>query len=117
MYKIKVSGIYLIEHISGYYYVGKSNSVFERFESHITNLKMNKHHSPAFQELFNNTNIIDWNFKLIYYVSKTDLKKQTGLKGKEFDKYLNTFLLKKEKELMSTYSINYALNKMNKNFG
>lgn len=117
MFKIKCSGIYYIQHDSGYCYIGKSRDIFSnRWSSHYTLLKQGKHHSPMFQELFNNSNITEWTFRVIFYVSKTDLKKETKLKGKEFDKYLDRFLNQKEKEIMNNYSINLSLNKNNKSF-
>jgi len=115
MYKIKCSGIYKIQHISGYYYIGMSVDIFSRFSSHYTKLKTNKHTSTKFNKLWNETNPNEWTFTILEYVSVTDFKKN-GLKGKDFVNNFRKLLLNKEKEWMKKHSINWCLNKNNKNF-
>lgn len=115
MFKIKCGGIYIIS-CNGYYYIGMSVDIFSRFGSHYTQLKMNKHSSKKFQTLFNNTKIEEWTFGILEYISLTEFKGRTGLKGKALENGYRKFLLIKEKEWMSKYSINYSLNENNKNF-
>lgn len=116
-YKIKLSGIYIIENsITNKYYIGKSLSVFERWQSHYTLLKQNKHHSPELQEEVNRYGIQVFTFRILEYVSKTDFKTLYKVKGKVLDKLFNTFLLQKERDWMRKYSINQCLNKDKKYF-
>lgn len=114
MFKIKVSGVYKIEHKSGYYYIGQSVDIGNRWNSHITDLYLKRHSSTLFQELWNKTDICDWSFNVIKVVSKTELKKL--FKGKEFEKQLRKQLLLEEKEIMSQYFKKNALNKQNRYF-
>jgi predicted GIY-YIG superfamily endonuclease len=116
MIKIKLCGIYKIEHQSGYYYIGLSKSIFDRWQNHYTDIKLNKHSSTELKDLFKSTRIEDWTFSILEYISVSDLKKETGLKGKEFENHLRRYLLIKEKFWMNQYSINFSLNKNNKNF-
>ena len=116
MIKIKLAAIYKIEHISGYYYLGMTKDFFNRMQSHYTDIKMNRHSSTDFQNLFNSTRIEDWTFSILEYISTTNLKAQTKLKGKLFDTYLRGYLLQREKFHMSQHSINFALNKNKKHF-
>jgi len=114
--KIKLAGIYKITHSSGYYYIGKSVDIFSRWQSHYTSLKLKKHSSPSFLKLWNNSKIEDWTFEIIFYISKNDFKNNTSLKGKPLDKAFDKYLLAMEKTFMKKYSVNFALNKMNKSF-
>lgn len=116
MIKIKLASIYKIEHITGYYYVGMSVDTMNRWSSHYTDLRMNKHSSTDLQNLFNLTRIEDWTFSILEYIPTGELKKQTKLKGKLFDAYLRGYLLKREKYHMSQHSINFALNKNKRYF-
>lgn len=116
MFKIKLAGIYKIEHISGYYYIGKSVDVFSRFSSHYTQLKVSKHSSPKFNELWNLTSINEWSFSILEYVSLSQFKEENNIKGKLLTKTFNTYLLQREKHWMSLYSINYCLNKIDRYF-
>jgi hypothetical protein len=115
MFKFKLAAIYIIE-IGDYYYIGKSLDVFSRWSSHYTSLKMNKHSSPLLQDCFNKHPIDNFNFRVLEYISLTDYKKQTNLKGKELDKQFNRYLLKKEKDWMNKYSIKFSLNNNNRYF-
>jgi hypothetical protein len=115
-HKITIGGIYKIEHISGYYYIGKSVDCFGRWGQHYSDMKMCKHHSPAVQSLFNRTNITEWTFNILAYLSKTRVKEMSKLKGKSLDILYNRILLQMEKEEMAKYSINFALNKINKHY-
>lgn len=116
MFKIKMAGIYKIEHISGYYYIGMSVDIFSRWSSHYTSIKMKTHSSTAFMELWNSTNPPEWSFSILENISITKHKEETGLKGKSFENSFRKLLLNKEKEYMKLYSINFSLNKSNKHF-
>ena len=115
MYRRKIGGIYIIE-IGDYYYIGKSVDIYMRWNSHYNDLTMGKHSSPLLQEMFNKYGVTSMNMRILEYISRTEYKSRTKLKGKEADKQFNRYLLNKEKEWMNKYSINYALNKMNKHF-
>lgn len=110
MIKIKCGGIYKIEH-NEYYYIGKSRDIFSRFQSHYTSLYLKKSSSPKFQELFNNINISEWEFKILEYVSFTEFKSQTQSKGTKLIKEYDKYLFSREKYWMNQYSINFCLNK------
>jgi hypothetical protein len=114
--KIKCAGIYKIEYITGYYYIGLSVDIFSRWSSHYTDIKMNRHSSTDFLNLFNSTRIEDWTFSILEYISTINLKAQIKLRGKEFDTYLRKYLLQREKFHMNQHSINFALNKNKKHF-
>ena len=116
MIKIKCGGIYLLTHKSGYFYVGKSNSIYDRWSSHYTGLKLRTHHCDKLQELFNNSKIEDWTFKVLFHLEKTHLRNESKLKGKELDKLYNKILGQLEKQFMSKYSREFALNTQNKEF-
>jgi hypothetical protein len=77
---------------------------------------MNKHSSIKFQQLWNTSKITEWIFIIERTVSKTLLKTQSKLKGKEFEAYLRKELLREEKEVMKLYSRDKSLNKQNKSF-
>ena len=112
-----MAGIYKIEHISGYYYVGYSKSIFERWSSHYTSIKTNKHSSPEFQSLWLKTKPSEWSFSILEYISITDYKNLSQMKGKSLETGFRKLLLTKEKEWMKKYSINFSLNKDKKHFG
>ena len=111
-----MAGIYKIEHVSGYYYIGMSVDIFSRWSSHYTSIKMKSHSSTALMELWNSTNDTDWSFTILEHISLTDYKKETNLKGKSLENSFRKLLLDKEKEHMKLYSINFSLNKSNKHF-
>ena len=116
-HRIKVSGIYKITHkVTGEYYVGQSREILERWSSHYNDLKMNKHSSPKFQELFNRSSMTDWTFEIIKVISKTEIRMETGLKGKNLEACIRKILLAEEKNCMNELSITYSLNKINKHF-
>lgn len=114
--KIKLAAIYKIEHNSGYYYIGMSVDVFSRWSNHYIDLKLSKHSSKDFEKLFKETKIEDWSFSILEYVSLTDHRLKTKLKGKELEKSFRSLLLSREKFWMSQYSVNFCLNKNRKNF-
>ncbi len=114
-YKVKLASIYKIS-IGEEYYIGMSVDTFSRFNSHYTDLKLNKHSSIKLQEKFNQNSLNDFKFEIIEYISKTQFKQETKLKGKALDNKFRTYLLSRERYHMSTYSINYCLNKDNKYF-
>ena len=117
-YKIKMAGIYKIENIeTGYYYIGYSIDIFgSRWSSHYTLIKTGKHSSPKFQEMWLKTKPEDWRFSVLKYVSITEYKKIHQLKGKSLETSFRRHLLQCEKEIMQTYSKNFALNKDDKHF-
>lgn len=115
-YKRKCGGIYIIE-IDNYYYIGKSTNVWERWSSHYTNLKLNKHSSTKLQKKFNEFGVEKMSFRVIEYISITEFSLKNKLIGKSLKSAYNKFLLFKEKEWMKKYSINYSLNKINRYFG
>lgn len=115
MFKIKAAGIYIIE-IDEYYYIGCSVDIFSRWQSHYSELKMNKHHSPKLQSSYNDWGISKMSFRVLEYISITEYKKSSNLKGEEAKKGFKRHLLHREKEWMEKYSINFALNRDNKNF-
>lgn len=116
MIRIKLACIYIIS-IGEYYYIGKSLDWFGRLNSHYTLLKQGKHHSPKLQSLYNELGIENFSFRVLEYVSLTEFKKASKMKGKQLNKEFNKYLLMREKWWMSQYSINFSLNKDNKNFG
>jgi len=114
--KLKLAGIYKIQ-IGDYYYVGKSVDIMgSRWNSHYTLLKLNKHHSPKLQDKFNELGVTRMNFSVLEYISITEYKKVSQLKGKALTAAFNKLLLYREKYWMSKYSINFCLNKDNKHF-
>jgi len=115
LYRIKCGGIYIIE-IDEYYYIGKSVDIFSRWSAHYTLLKGGTHHSPKLQEMFNEFGLIKTTFKVLEYVSITDFKKVSGMKGKELTTQFSRLLDRKEREWMNNYSINFCMNKDNKYF-
>lgn len=114
MYKIKIAGIYIIEHVSGYYYIGMSIDIFSRWQSHITSHRIGKHSSTKFMELFNSTPITEWSFNILEHHSYTEFKNTNGVKNSVV--HFRRFLLTREKICMSLYSVNNALNKNTKYF-
>lgn len=116
-YDIKLSGIYLITHKpTGKYYLGQSISIFNRFQNHYSQLKKGTHSTKNFQLLWNNSQPEDWKFEIIQYISKDYVKKQSGLKGKAFEKLMTKVLLMAEKEQMSKYISDMCLNSDKKHF-
>lgn len=116
MIKIKLGGIYKIEHISGYYYIGMSVDIFSRWSNHYTDIITGKHSSTELKELWLKTKPSEWTFSILEYVSITEYKKISQMKGKSLENGFRTFLLKKEKEWMSKYSVNFSLNKNKRYF-
>jgi hypothetical protein len=113
--KVKLSGIYKIS-IGDFYYIGKSVDTFSRWSSHYTLLKLNKHHSPELQSKFNELGIASLTFSILEYVSITEYKKVSQMKGKELKTQFNRHLFNLEKKWMKSHSNNFALNKNNKDF-
>ena len=112
-----MAGIYSINHSSGYYYIGMSVDIFSRWSSHYTSIKTNKHSSPEFQSLWLKTKPSEWSFSILEYISITDYKNLSQMKGKSLETGFRKLLLTKEKEWMKKYSINFSLNKDKKHFG
>jgi hypothetical protein len=117
MVKIKLPGIYKIEHISGYYYVGMSVDIFSRWESHYTEIRMKTHSSTELMELWNRTDPSEWTFTILEYVSVTKWKSElVRVKKEDLKTLFRRYLLNREKDWMRKYSRNFALNKDKKNF-
>lgn len=114
--KRKLAGIYLIKHTSGFFYLGYSINIFERWNSHYTTIKIGTHSSPDFMNLWNSTVPSEWSFHILDTLSLTEFRKAHQVKGKQLDSLFRRTLLKKEKEWMSLYSKNLSLNKNNKYF-
>lgn len=66
--------------------------------------------------LFLQTDISDWSFRVIESHSFTKFKKDGGLAGQKAVSAFRTFLLEREKQVMSQYSKSFCLNKDNKHF-
>lgn len=115
MRRVKIAGIYKIS-IGDYYYIGKSTSIFDRWMSHMTLLVMGKHHSPLLQNKYDIYGLEHFKFEILEVCSLSEYKFDTKLKGKQLEVSFNKHLLDREKNHMSTYSINFSLNKDNKYF-
>jgi group I intron endonuclease len=67
-------GIYLITHLpSGKCYVGKSLDVFMRWDSHLSNLFIKKHHNKFLQALFDEGGYREWTFQILKLCKKTEV--------------------------------------------
>jgi hypothetical protein len=115
MIKIRLSGIYKIT-IGEYYYIGKSLSIYDRWQGHYTKLKQGTHHSPELQSKYNELGVTSLTFSILEYVSITDYKKVSQMKGEQLKLQFNRHLLNLEKKWMKLHSINFALNKNNRDF-
>lgn len=115
MIKIKLAGIYKIS-IGEYYYIGKSISIFDRWQSHYTSLKRGNHSSNLLQDHFNQYGVENLTFNVLERVSYTEWKKGSNLRGNELKKAFGRYLICKEREWMKKFSINYCLNKDDKWF-
>jgi hypothetical protein len=111
-----MAGIYKIEHKSGFFYIGMSVDIFGRWSSHYSDIKLKKHSSTEFGELWNKTEPCEWFFSVLEYVSITEWKKASGMKGKAAVDGFRKHLLKLEKDWMKKFSINWALNKNKRYF-
>jgi predicted GIY-YIG superfamily endonuclease len=117
MIKVKLGGIYIITHEpSEKFYIGMSIDIFSRWGSHYTSIKKASHSSTEFMKLFFDSNISDWSFRIIESHSFTKYKNDNKLKGQCAVSAFRTFLLSREKYIMSQYSKNFCLNKNNKWF-
>jgi len=116
MFRIKCAGIYKIEHITGFYYIGMSVDIFNRWASHYNEIRMKTHSSTELSELWNSTNTNEWTFTILEYVSITNFKNEFAVKKENIKTLFRRFLLNKEKEWMRKYSRNFALNKNKKSF-
>jgi hypothetical protein len=113
--KLKLAAIYKIQ-IGEYYYIGSSCDTYSRWQAHYNLLKMNKHHSIRLQEKYNELGITRLTFSILEYISLTEYKKVSQLKGNELKKQFSRYLLSREKVCMSKYSKNFCLNKDDKHF-
>jgi hypothetical protein len=117
MYHLGLSGIYILEHTpTGMCYVGESIDVFSRWSSHYTQLKIGRHSSKLFQELWGKTRPEEWSWRLLEVISKTESKERSGLKGRSFETFFKRELRSREKHWMGLCSKGYALNQNQKHF-
>jgi hypothetical protein len=115
--KIKMAGIYSILHNpTGKIYIGMSVDIYGRWQSHYNQIRIGNHSSILLMELWTQTDPSEWSFSILEYVSISDYKIVSKMKGKALVNGFRTLLLKKEKEWMKKHSINFALNKNNKQF-
>lgn len=114
--KIPIGGIYMIRHAAGKYYIGMSKDIFRRWDSHYINVKIQKHSSIEFQELWNSTNPNEWTFQILEHLSLTDLRSTSKMVGVQLGLAYRTWLLDKEKEWMAKYPVEFCLNKDKKHF-
>ena len=112
----KLAGIYKIEHNTGMYYIGMSVDIFGRWSSHYHTIKLKKHSSVAFMELWNATIATEWTFSVLEVCSLSEFRYTNKLVGKASVQPFRSHLLRREKWQMSQHSITYALNKANKHF-
>jgi group I intron endonuclease len=118
MVKIKCSGIYyILNKITNKIYIGMSVDIFGRWASHYNDMYLGKHTSPLLTQDLKEFGITSFEFGILETISKTELKLESKLKGKQFDNYVRTILLQKEKVWMKKHSINLAYNKICKHFG
>lgn len=123
-FKIKLAGIYKISHSSGYYYIGQSSDIFQRWGGHYTDIILRTHSSTALSKLFISTRPEEWTFQILETVSRTEFKKgikqdpeqQLKMCEKSIDYLFRKELLRIEKEWMQKFSKKFALNKDNKHF-
>lgn len=116
-FETKVGGIYKITHLpTEQYYIGMSVSIFNRWQSHYTSLDKGTHSSPRFMELFNSTNLNEWQFQILEIFPLTQFKQESKLKGKSLEKGYRQLLLRMERKWMALHSRTYALNKDDKYF-
>mgnify|MGYP003676449935 CR=1 FL=1 len=113
----KLSGVYCITSIDGFYYIGYSTNVFSRFSGHYNMLITGKHHSSKFQEHYNNLPSMQfWTLHILVEYSIEEFKASTGYKGKQLKRQFRRHLNSLEKEEMSKCHIDLALNSQNKHF-
>lgn len=116
MVNIKLASIYQIKHNSGYIYIGMSTNTFGRWQSHYNLLKKGIHHSPKLQKLWSNSIPSEWSFSVLEYISFTEWKKESQLKGKAAINGFRKYLLFNEKVVMKKHSKNWCLNNDDKHF-
>ena len=114
--KVKLSGIYRIEHVSGTFYIGMSRDIFSRWNSHYTQIRMGSHSSTALQSLFLGTSIDEWVFSIIEAHSFDQFKRDRSLRGQAAVSVFRKFLLERERAVMSTLPRSRCLNKDSKYF-
>ena len=87
-----------------------SINIFNRWQGHYTQIKTNKH-SDKFIEDVNTHGITSFSFEILQYVSITEFRETTKLKGKQLENSFRSYLLKLERSTMKEYSINFCYNK------
>jgi hypothetical protein len=79
-------------------------------------LYLNKHQSPKFQKLYNESKIEEWGFRVLKSLSKVEFKEKTGLKGRTLNLEFQRFLRLTEKSIMGEYPGRLCLNKQDYHF-
>lgn len=118
MFKVRLSGVYQITHLpSGKFYIGESIDIYSRWASHHTSLSLNRHSSPLFQILWDNSTPKEWTWTIISIFSKTEFRLDSGLKGKKLELGFKQELRKLERQEMGIKDKSKSLNNNNKYFG
>lgn len=90
-----IAGIYKIESISKpqRIYIGSAINIKHRWACHLSDLKMNKHHSPKLQRHFNKYNEDDLQFSILLGCAKEDLIKNEQFFIDFYKPYFNICLI------------------------
>lgn len=85
-------GIYVIKNIlNGKYYVGSANKITTRKSRHISDLKLNRHHSIKLQRSWNKNGCDAFIFEVIQYCNTEDLIINEQYWIDHFDSYNNGY--------------------------
>jgi len=74
---MRISGVYQIQSIikPQRIYIGSAISIYKRWREHLSDLKLNKHHSPQLQRHFNKYGEADLQFSILSGCDQNDLLK------------------------------------------
>lgn len=85
-------GIYFIYSKSqNKYYIGKSTNIQKRFWKHLSDLKLNHHHSKYLQNVYNKYGLNDLTFKIIEECSEEETIEKEKYYIKKYNCFLNGF--------------------------
>lgn len=73
------------------YYIGKSKDIKKRILKHISDLKLNRHHSQYLQNVYNKYGLDDLEFKIVEETSYENSAKLEKFYIKKYDSYNNGF--------------------------
>lgn len=113
MDSMKVSAIYIIKSIinSKRVYIGSAVNVAHRWECHLSDLRLNKHHSKKLQRHYNKYGLADLNFSILLGCDKEDLVKTEQYFLDTYKPYFNVHIsarsplgLKRSKEACNNMS-------------